>query len=58
MEIKIKLNSGREVLLDAFHIKQTYGGYIEGVIDREFNFIILDDFRPPESKGISYHKDW
>ena len=56
--VKIKLNSGKEVILNAFNISQTYGGYIEGIIDRKYNLSVLDGSKPYEAKGISYPKEW
>jgi hypothetical protein len=42
LELKFTLSSRKEGILDDFNITQTYGSYIEGDIDREYNLSILD----------------
>jgi hypothetical protein len=48
--MKIKLNNGREVKMEAFNMSQTYGGLLVGEPNEAINDSIIG--------LISYSKDW
>jgi hypothetical protein len=48
--MKIKLQSGKEVLVEAFHCTPTYAGLLAGSPTKESNEILI--------KQMSYPRDW